>query len=167
MPRYRHGGLYGTICAGVIRIGMNPRCYTERNDNKMLNQINIAGRLCADPELRRTGNNIAVATFRIACEQDYKPEGGEQETDFISCVAWRSTAEFVSRYFSKGKMAIVSGRLQIRPYMDKDGNKRTAAEVVADRIYFGESRSRDENTRSTAPVQSFEDLSSDDSDLPF
>lgn len=132
----------------------------------MLNQINIAGRLCADPELRRTGNNIPVASFRIACEQDYKPEGGERETDFISCVAWRSTAEFVSRYFSKGKMAIVSGRLQIRPYTDKEGNKRTAAEVVADRIYFGESR-RDEDTRSTAPVQSFEDLSSDDSDLPF
>lgn len=159
MPRYRHGGLYGTICAGVIRIGMKPHCYTERNDT-MLNQINIAGRLCADPELRRTGNNIAVATFRIACEQDYKPEGGERETDFISCVAWRNTAEFVSRYFSKGKMAIVSGRLQIRPYTDKDGNKRTAAEVVAENLYFGDSKREDR-------PQQYEEITEDDPDLPF
>ena len=97
----------------------------------MLNQINIAGRLCADPELRRTGNNIAVSTFRIACEQDYKPEGGERETDFISCVAWRNTAEFVSRYFSKGKMAIVSGRLQIRPYTATSGRRRRSLRTAS------------------------------------
>ncbi len=135
-------------------------------NDKMLNQINIAGRLCADPELRRTGSGIPVTSFSLAVQDDFKRDDGEHGVQFISCVAWRSTAEFVSRYFSKGKMAIVSGRLQIRSYTDKDGNKRTAAEVVADRIYFGESR-RDEDTRSAAPVQSFEDLSSDDSEFPF
>lgn len=132
----------------------------------MLNHIDIGGRLCADPELRRTANGIAVTSFNIACDHDFKDSSGEKGVDFVPIVCWRSTAEFAAKYFTKGRMAIVSGRLQIRPYTDKDGNKRTAAEVVADRIYFGESR-RDEDTRSAAPVQSFEDLSSDDSKLPF
>lgn len=132
----------------------------------MLNICTLQGRLTSDPELRRTGSGIPVTSFSLAVQDDFKRDDGEHGVQFISCVAWRNTAEFVSRYFTKGKMAVVSGRLQIRPYTDKDGNKRTAAEVVADRIYFGESR-RDEDSRSTAPVQSFEDLSSDDSDLPF
>lgn len=101
----------------------------------MLNTITIQGRLTRNPELRRTGSGKAVANFAVACERDFN-EGGEKATDFIECVAWRNTAEFASKYFSKGKMAVVKGRLQIRPYTDKDGNKRTAAEVVVESLYF-------------------------------
>jgi single-strand DNA-binding protein len=101
----------------------------------MLNTITIQGRLTRDPELRRTGGGVAVTNFTLACERDFN-EGGEKATDFIECVAWRNTAEFASKYFSKGKMAVVRGRLQIRPYTDKNGNKRTAAEVVAESLYF-------------------------------
>ncbi|MBO4677876.1 MAG: single-stranded DNA-binding protein [Oscillospiraceae bacterium] len=106
----------------------------------MLNHITVMGRLTRDPELRRTQNGIAVASFSIACDRDYKPEGGERETDFIEVVAWRSTAEFVCKYFTKGRMAVVSGRLQVRPWTDKDGNKRKTAEIVADNCYFGDSK---------------------------
>lgn len=106
----------------------------------MLNHIVIMGRLTRDPELRRTQSGIAVASFSLAVDRDYKPENGELETDFIDIVAWRSSAEFVSKYFSKGRMAVVSGRLQIRPWTDKDGNKRRSAEVVADNVYFGDSK---------------------------
>ena len=107
----------------------------------MLNHIVIMGRLTRDPELRRTGSGIAVASFTLAVDRDYSPkDGGERETDFIDCVAWRSTGEFVSKYFSKGRMAVVSGRLQIRSWKDKDGNNRRSAEVVADNVYFGESK---------------------------
>ena len=107
----------------------------------MLNHIVLMGRLTRDPELRRTGSGIAVASFTLAVDRDYAPkDGGARETDFIDIVAWRSTAEFVSKYFSKGRMAVVSGRLQIRPWEDKDGNKRRSAEVVADNVYFGESK---------------------------
>lgn len=106
----------------------------------MLNHIVIMGRLTRDPELRRTQSGIAVASFSLAVDRDYKPENGERETDFIDIVAWRSSAEFVSKYFSKGRMAVVSGRLQIRPWTDKDGNKRRSAEVVADNVYFGDSK---------------------------
>lgn len=101
----------------------------------MLNTITIQGRLTRDPELRFTGSGKAVTNFAVACERDFN-EGGEKATDFIECVAWRNTAEFASKYFSKGKMAVVKGRLQIRAYTDKSGNKRTAAEVVAESIYF-------------------------------
>ncbi len=101
----------------------------------MLNTITIQGRLTRDPELRRTGSGVAVANFTVACERDFN-EGGEKATDFIECVAWRNTAEFASKYFSKGKQAAVKGRLQIRPYTDKNGNKRTAAEVVVESLYF-------------------------------
>lgn len=101
----------------------------------MLNTITIQGRLTRDPELRRTGSGKAVANFALACERDFN-EGGEKATDFIECVAWRNTAEFASKYFSKGKMAVAKGRLQIRPYTDKDGNKRTAAEVIVESLYF-------------------------------
>ena len=107
----------------------------------MLNHIVIMGRLTRDPELRRTGSGIAVASFTVAVDRDFAPrDGGERETDFIDCVAWRQTGEFVSKYFTKGSMAVVSGRLQIRGWTDKDGNKRRTAEVVADNVYFGESR---------------------------
>ena len=107
----------------------------------MLNHITIMGRLTRDPELRRTGSGVAVASFTLAVDRDFSPkDGGERETDFIDCVAWRQTGEFVSKYFTKGRMAVVSGRLQIRGWTDKDGNKRRAAEVIADNVYFGDSK---------------------------
>ena len=107
----------------------------------MLNHIVIMGRLTRDPELRRTGSGIAVTSFSLAVERDYSSkDGGQRETDFIDCVAWRSTGEFVSKYFAKGRMAVVSGRLQMRDWTDKDGNKRRSAEIVADNVYFGDSK---------------------------
>ena len=107
----------------------------------MLNYITIMGRLTRDPELRRTGSGVAVASFTLAVDRDFgKNDNGERETDFIDCVAWRQTGEFVSKYFTKGRMAVVSGRLQIRSWNDKDGNKRRTAEVVADNVYFGDSK---------------------------
>ena len=107
----------------------------------MLNHITIMGRLTRDPELRRTGSGVAVASFTVAVDRDFGGrDGGEKETDFIDCVAWRQTGEFVSKYFTKGSMIVVSGRLQIRNWNDKDGNKRRTAEVVADNVYFGESK---------------------------
>ena len=107
----------------------------------MLNHITIMGRLTRDPELRRTGSGIAVTSFTVAVDRDFGGrDGGEKETDFIDCVAWRQTGEFVSKYFTKGSMIVVSGRLQIRNWNDKDGNKRRSAEVVADNVYFGESK---------------------------
>ena len=107
----------------------------------MLNHITIMGRLTRDPELRRTGSGIAVASFSLAVDRDFGGrDGGERETDFIDCVAWRHTGEFVSKYFTKGRMAVVSGRLQIRSWTDKEGNKRRTAEVVADNVYFGDSK---------------------------
>ena len=107
----------------------------------MLNHITIMGRLVRDPELRRTGSGTAVASFTVAVDRDFGGrESGEKETDFIDCVAWRQTGEFVSKYFTKGRMIVVSGRLQIRNWNDKDGNKRKSAEVVADNCYFGDSK---------------------------
>ena len=107
----------------------------------MLNHITIMGRLTRDPELRRTGTGIAVASFTVAVDRDFSGrDGGDKETDFIDCVAWRQTGEFVSKYFTKGSMIVVSGRLQIRSWTDKDGNKRRTAEVVADNCYFGDSK---------------------------
>ena len=112
----------------------------------MLNHIVLMGRLTRDPELRRTGSGVAVASFTLAVDRDYAAQGAEKETDFVDIVAWRSTAEFVSKYFSKGRMAVVSGRLQIRNWQDKEGNKRRSAEVVADNVYFGDSK-RDSRRR--------------------
>lgn len=126
----------------------------------MLNHIVIMGRLARDPELRRTGSGIAVTSFRLAVDRDFAPkDGGERETDWIDCVAWRQTGEFVSKYFTKGRMAVVSGRLQIRNWTDKDGNKRSSAEVVADNVYFGDSK-RDDHAGSayggySAPAQNY------------
>ena len=110
----------------------------------MLNHITIMGRLTRDPELRRTGSGVAVASFTLAVDRDYTQQGQEKETDFIDCVAWRNTGEFVSKYFTKGRMAVVSGRLQIRSWTDKDGNKRRNAEVIADNVYFGDSNKKED-----------------------
>lgn len=122
----------------------------------MLNHITIMGRLTRDPELRRTGSGVAVASFTLAVDRDYNPkDGAEKEVDFIDCNAWRGTAEFVSKYFQKGSMAIVSGRLQIRTWTDKDGNKRRNAEVVADSVHFGDSKKSTEgNSTYQAPTPS-------------
>ncbi len=106
----------------------------------MLNKIIIMGRLTRDPELRRTQSGTAVTSFSVACDRDFKSQSGEKETDFIDVVAWRNTAEFVSKYFSKGRMAVVEGRLQIRDWTDREGGKRRSAEVVADNVYFGDSK---------------------------
>ena len=107
----------------------------------MLNHIVIMGRLARDPELRRTQSGVPVASFRLAVDRDFKDKNtGERGTDWIDVVAWRATGEFVSRYFTKGRMAVVEGRLQMRDWTDKEGNKRTSAEVVADNVYFGDSR---------------------------
>ena len=148
----------------------------------MLNHITIMGRLTRDPELRRTGSGIAVASFTVAVDRDFgSREGGERETDFIDCVAWRQTGEFVSKYFTKGSMAVVSGRLQIRNWTDKEGNKRRTAEVVADNVYFGESRRQSEGgsyaapaapafggySAPSAPASDFAMLDDDDAQLPF
>lgn len=141
----------------------------------MLNHIVIMGRLTRDPELRRTGSGVAVASFTLAVDRDFSgKDGGEKETDYIDCVAWRNTGEFVSKYFAKGSMAVVSGRLQIRAWNDKDGNKRRTAEVVADSVYFGESKRAAENSSApanyggyAAPAQDFAQLEGEDAQLPF
>ena len=142
----------------------------------MLNHIVLMGRLTRDPELRRTGSGVAVTSFTIACDRDFKANGGEKETDFIDVTVWRKTAEFVHSYFSKGRMAVVSGRLQIRKWKDKDGNDRKSAEVVADNVYFGDSKQNDSNSYSapnytapavTAPASNFAMLEDDNSQLPF
>lgn len=137
----------------------------------MLNHITIMGRLTRDPELRRTGSGIAVASFTVAVDRDYpNKETGEKETDFIDCVAWRQTGEVVSKYFTKGSMIVVSGRLQIRSWVDKEGNKRKTAEIVADNVYFGESKKKDSASTNVAsdhvnPYMSWTDF--DDVVLPF
>lgn len=149
----------------------------------MLNKIFLMGRLTRDPELRRTQNGTPVAGFALAVDRDYKNADGTKETDFIEVVAWRTTAEFVSKYFTKGRMAVVEGRLQIRDWTDKDGNKRRSAEVVADSVYFGDSKKEGESSGGSyggAPVGGYKaagkavDVEAgdfaeidDDGDLPF
>ena len=135
----------------------------------MLNHITIMGRLTRDPELRRTQSGTAVTSFSLAVDRDFKDKNtGEKTTDFIDCVAWRGTAEFVSRYFSKGRMAVVDGRLEIRDYTDRDGNKRRAAEVVAESVYFGDSNNGNRGADNGYNNQSggFHDLP-DDEETPF
>ena len=158
----------------------------------MLNHITLMGRLVRDPELRRTGSGIAVASFRIAVDRDYSPkDGGERKADFIDCVAWRQTGEFISKYFTKGRMIVVDGRLEMRDWTDKDGNKRTSAEVNVANAYFGDSKRDGEGAGSyggntyggssysapapsyggysapAAPASDFAMLSDDDAQLPF
>ena len=106
----------------------------------MLNKVFVMGRLTRDPELRRTQSGTAVASFSLAVDRDYKTQSGEKETDFFDVVAWRTTAEFVAKYFTKGRMAVVEGRLQVRPWQDKDGNNRRSTEIIAENIYFGDSK---------------------------
>lgn len=148
----------------------------------MLNHIVLMGRLTRDPELRRTGSGVAVASFTLAVDRDYAAQGAEKETDFVDIVAWRNTAEFVSKYFTKGRMAVVEGRLQIRDWTDKDGGKRRSAEVVADNVYFGDSKrdGGDSSGYSAAPAyknaapsnfnaggSDFAEIGEDDGELPF
>lgn len=116
----------------------------------MLNKIILMGRLTRDPELRRTQSGTAVTSFSLAVDRDYKAQDGERETDFIDIVAWRSTAEFVSKYFTKGRMAVLEGRLQVRDWTDKDGNKRRSTEVLADSVYFGDSKRSESDTQADA-----------------
>lgn len=134
----------------------------------MLNKVFMQGRLVADPELRHTPNGVAVASFRIAVDRDFKDKSGERQADFVNVIAWRATAEFVSKFFSKGRMAIVEGKLQSRNYEDKDGNKRYALEVVADNIYFGDSK-RDQEPEKEPEYQppQFTEYQDDDGELPF
>lgn len=135
----------------------------------MLNKIVLMGRLTRDPELRRTSTGTAVTSFTLAVDRDFKGQNGEKETDFIDIVVWRKTAEFVSKYFSKGRMAVVEGRLQMRDWTDRDGGKRRVAEVIADNVYFADS------PNSTAkPVEGGASVSAadfteipDDGNLPF
>lgn len=132
-----------------------------------LNRIDIMGRLTRDPELRYTAQGTPVTSFTLAVDRDYQTGGSERQTDFIDVVAWKSTAEFVSKYFSKGSMAIVTGRLQIRDWEDKNGGKRRSAEVIADSVYFGESRKRDTEGVNVDPPK-FEEMEDDgDGTLPF
>lgn len=123
-----------------------------------MNTVNIMGRLVRDPELRYTTSQKPVASFTLAVERDFAPSSGERGVDFIPCVAWSGTAEFVDKWFKKGSRAIVTGRLQMREWKDNDGNKRTAAEVVADKVYFGESKTADRGA---------DDAQGGDGELPF
>jgi len=147
----------------------------------MLNKIILMGRLTRDPELRRTQSGTAVTSFSLAVDRDFKSQGGEKETDFIDIVAWRNTAEFVSRYFTKGRMAVVEGRLQIRDWTDRDGGKRRSAEVIAENVYFGDSKREGGSDYSAAPAYSaprgyaapmggqsdFAEIGEEDGELPF
>ena len=160
----------------------------------MLNHIILMGRLTRDPELRRTGSGIAVASFSVAVDRDFGgKDGGEKKTDFIDCVAWRQTGEFISKYFTKGRMIVVDGRLEMRDWTDKEGNKRRSAEVIVNNAYFGDSK-RDGDSGSSyggntyggssyyapapapsyggysapsAPASDFAMLDDDDAQLPF
>lgn len=136
-----------------------------------LNHITIMGRLTRDPELRRTGEGTAVASFTVAVDRDFKSNGAT-ETDFIDCVAWRQTGEFVSKYFSKGRMAVVSGRLQIREWRDNDNNKRKTAEIIANNVYFGDSKKEDKGDGFSGgepayQQNNFTPIDGNDDELPF
>jgi len=155
----------------------------------MLNHITVMGRLVRDPELRRTGSGVAVASFCVAVDRDYQSkDGGERKADFINCVAWRQTGEFISKYFTKGRMIVVDGRLEMRDWTDRDGNKRTTAEINVDNAYFGDSKRDSDNSGSyggstysapaapsyggysapaAAPASDFAMLDDNDAQLPF
>lgn len=140
-----------------------------------LNKIILMGRLARDPELKRTTFGTAVTSFSLAVDRDFKGQDGQKETDWIDCVAWKGTAETVCKYFSKGRMAVVEGRLQIRDWTDKDGGKRRSAEVVADNVYFGDSK-RDSGSDAPLPAYSapapggqtdFSEIGEEDGEFPF
>jgi single-strand DNA-binding protein len=133
----------------------------------MLNNVVIMGRLTRDPELRRTQSGTAVTSFTMAVDRDFKSQSGEKETDFIDVVAWRNTGEFAAKYLAKGRMAAVEGRIQVRDWQDKDGNRRKSVEVVADNVYFADSK-RDSKPQESRTVddQEFDEIE-DDGDFPF
>lgn len=141
----------------------------------MLNKVIMMGRITKDIELRRTGSGVAVASFSIAVDRDFTPKDGEKETDFFDVVAWRQTAEFVSKYFAKGRMIVIVGQLQTRSWTDKDGNKRKVVEIVADNVYFGDSKKDAEQEtgytgfvpNKDVPAQNFAMLDDSDAELPF
>lgn len=134
----------------------------------MLNHIVIMGRLTRDPELKTTNSGISVVSFSLAVDRDFADkESGERGVDFIDVTAWRHTAEFVSRYFTKGRMAVISGRLQTRNWTDKEGGKRKAVEIVADNVYFGDSKRNDSETTSPAAPSDFAPIEGEDEGLPF
>ena len=147
----------------------------------MLNHIVLMGRLTRDPDFRRTQTGTPVASFRLAVDRDFQSrDGGDKQTDFFDVVVWRNTAEFVSKYFTKGQLAVVSGRLQIREWTDKEGGKRTSVEVVADNVYFGGAKKDNASGGFDAPMggrqggytapvsgSDFSELDDDDGDLPF
>lgn len=150
----------------------------------MLNHITIMGRLTRDPELRKTQSGTSVTSFTVAVDRDYSDQSGDRQTDFIDCVSWRAGADFVAKYFRKGSMIVVDGRLQSRKWQDRDGNNRTSWEILADHTYFGESKRNDDSGQNyskepstyQAPQpaqqdsyqqQTFQELPDDDGDLPF
>ena len=139
----------------------------------MLNRVIITGRLTKDPELKRTGSGTAVTSFTVACERDFKDQNGKKETDFLDVVVWRNTAEFVSKYFGKGRMITVEGRLQIRNWKDQSGNDRRSAEIVAENVYFGDSKQsegyaeRNEVPDVPAAEPEFAEIKEEDGELPF
>lgn len=143
----------------------------------MLNKVVIMGRLTRDPEVRKVNNDVSVCSFSVACDRDIVSKGSnERETDFFDVTAWRSTADFVGKYFAKGRMIVVVGRLQKRSYTDKDGNKRSVVDIIAENVYFGDSKKDADSTGNAAaasygnnaPVDNFADISNeDDGDLPF
>lgn len=143
----------------------------------MLNKVVIMGRLTRDPEVRKVNNDVSVCSFSVACDRDIVSKGSnERETDFFDVTAWRSTADFVGKYFAKGRMIVVVGRLQKRNYTDKDGNKRSVVDIIAENVYFGDSKKDADSTGNTAaasygnnaPADNFVDISNeDDGDLPF
>nr|DAV91241.1 MAG TPA: Single strand binding protein [Caudoviricetes sp.] len=152
---------------GMARVSAMPNTDWRR---EMLNHITIMGRLTRDPELRHTQTGTAVASFTLAVDRDFKDKStGDRATDFIDVVSWRQTGEFVSRYFTKGRMAVVEGRLQIRDWTDKDGNKRRSAEVIANNVYFGDSKrdSGSDYQYGNDEQEQFSELTDEDGELPF
>lgn len=138
----------------------------------MLNHITIMGRLTRDPEIRQTGSGKSVANFSLAVDRDMKNQNGERETDFIDCVAWGNSAEFVGKYFTKGRMAVVDGRLQIRDWEDNNGNKRRSAEIVANSVYFGDSKPAEGSNSvpaysDTSAPGELAEVGEEDGELPF
>lgn len=139
----------------------------------MLNRIILMGRLTRDPELRRTQSGTAVASFTIAVDRDYKNQDGSRDTDFIDCVAWRGTGEMVAKYFTKGRMIAVEGRLQLRDWVDRDGGKRRSAEILVSSAYFADRRPGDrapahsDDDAPPAPAREFEETDAEDGELPF
>lgn len=133
----------------------------------MLNRVILMGRLTAAPELKTTPGNVSVCPFRLAVERSYTPKGQEKQTDFISVVTWRSTAEFVSKYFDKGQLIALEGSLQTREYTDNAGNRRTVTEVIADQVYFAEPKKTRQSHIVTPDLSDFEEVTSDSEDLPF